>query len=605
MQIFTHTATPVLAATLRQPPSQDDIRAQLERVLTSPEFAVPARGCAFLRYVVEETLAGRAARIKGYTIAVEVFGRDENFTQDDPVVRIEAGRLRRALERYYLVAGHTDPIRIDIPKGGYVPVFGWNGSDIDEPATEEPAAPAQLSSMAALSRQHARWLVPAVSFFLLSLIALAFWASGLPTSSALLPQARSPDPDGPTLVISPFEDLGEGPESKLYALGLTEELLTALPRFKEITVFGRETTDALPKQGEASPRASIFGRELGARYLLAGGVQVSGGRVRVTARLLETATGAILWSQIYEEDLHTRGLFAIQSDVAAKVATVVAQPYGVIAQADAANPPPDDLDAYRCTLEFYAYRADLNATRHAIVRYCLEQAVARFPTYATAWSMLSIAYLDEDRFAFNPKPDAPAAVERALAAARRAVELDARNVRALQALMTALFFNHQLTESTEVGDRALALNPNDTELIAEFGTRLALGGQWQRGAALLQDALARNPGASGYYHAMLAFSAYMLEDDETAVTEIRQASLDALPLFHLLAAAIYAQNDMMAEARHEGQEFLSKHPTFLPNIDDELEKRNIRGKDRARMLADIRKAGLPLPAEIDASNSPR
>jgi hypothetical protein len=66
---------------------------------------------------MEKSLAGRAKRIKAYSIAVEVFGRYEGITPDDPVVRIEAARLRRALERYYLVAGQSDPIRIDIPKG--------------------------------------------------------------------------------------------------------------------------------------------------------------------------------------------------------------------------------------------------------------------------------------------------------------------------------------------------------------------------------------------------------------------------------------------------------------------------------------------------------
>jgi hypothetical protein len=89
---------------------------------------------------------------------------------------------------------------------------------------------------------------------------------------------------------------------------------------------------------------------------------------------MDTATNAILWSQIYEADLRSRGLFAIQSDVADKVAKAVAQPYGVIAQADAAKPPPDDLDAYGCTLRFYAYRADLSVERHADVRECLESA---------------------------------------------------------------------------------------------------------------------------------------------------------------------------------------------------------------------------------------
>jgi len=76
-------------------------------------------GTGGLRYVVSETLDGRADRIKAYSIAIEVFKRDESFdAQADPVVRIEAARLRFALERYYLLAGSSDPILIDMPKGG-------------------------------------------------------------------------------------------------------------------------------------------------------------------------------------------------------------------------------------------------------------------------------------------------------------------------------------------------------------------------------------------------------------------------------------------------------------------------------------------------------
>ena len=90
-------------------------KRQLSRCQSRPEA---------LQYVVEETLAGRANRIKAYSIATIAFGRDPSFDpQSDPIVRIEAGHVRRALERYYQSEGHDDPIRITIPTGGYVPTF--------------------------------------------------------------------------------------------------------------------------------------------------------------------------------------------------------------------------------------------------------------------------------------------------------------------------------------------------------------------------------------------------------------------------------------------------------------------------------------------------
>ena len=104
----------------RNAPTSEQTRAQLERILASAEFIGSKRTRSFLRFVVEEALDGRADRLKAYTIATAVLDRDQTFDpQSDPIVRIEAGRLRRRLERYYLVAAQDDPIRIDVPKGSY------------------------------------------------------------------------------------------------------------------------------------------------------------------------------------------------------------------------------------------------------------------------------------------------------------------------------------------------------------------------------------------------------------------------------------------------------------------------------------------------------
>ena len=106
------------------PVNCSDVRIQLERILASDDFKVPERNKKFLSYVVEEALAGRADRIKAYSVAIEALGRDASFDpQSDPVVRIEAGHVRRALERYYLTGGQLDPLLISIPMGGYVPTF--------------------------------------------------------------------------------------------------------------------------------------------------------------------------------------------------------------------------------------------------------------------------------------------------------------------------------------------------------------------------------------------------------------------------------------------------------------------------------------------------
>ncbi|MGX9992593.1 adenylate cyclase (plasmid) [Rhizobium sp. Z1P35] len=585
-----HTSVPTRDDRAERPcPTHEEVRAQLERILSSGEFPSAGRGAAFLKYVTEETLAGRAQRLKAYSIAIEVFNRSAGFSQEDPVVRIEAGRLRRVIERYYLVAGQRDPIRIDIPKGGYVPTFKWNHAPTE-------AAGDALNEDVVENRTFAgrRLAWPMLAALVVFVCAGLGYYAGVLTGPAT-DRSGGRIPGEPTLVIAPFADLGDGSQAARYAAGLTEELLTALPRFKEITVLGRETSKALPPGVEASQ----VREGLGARYLVAGGVRVAGDKIRVTVRLVDTSDGSILWSQDYDENLNAHELFFIQTDVANKVATAIAQPYGIIAKSLAANPPPDDVGVYDCTLRFYAYREELNPETHLIARDCLQNAVARFPAYATAWSMLSFIHLDEGRFDFNPQSDKGPAMERALGSARRAVLLEPDNTRALQALMTALFFNNEMKEAFEVGEAALSANSNDTEFLGELGTRVAFSGQWKRGAELLDRAIELNPGGAGYYFGTRALIACMLDDHEMAVRLIRKADLQKFPLFHGVAAVIYSEAGLLAEAKREGEVFIKMRPDYLPNIVAENRKRNLPPKDSLRIIAALRRAGLPVPSSTD------
>ena len=106
------------------PPSESEVRAALGRILESEEFIRSKRIGAFLRFVVEEALADRGDRLKAVTIAQDVFGRDESFDpRTDTIVRVEAGRLRRRLKRYYEASGREDSVLIEIPVGTYTPRF--------------------------------------------------------------------------------------------------------------------------------------------------------------------------------------------------------------------------------------------------------------------------------------------------------------------------------------------------------------------------------------------------------------------------------------------------------------------------------------------------
>ena len=126
---------------------------------------------------------------------------------------------------------------------------------------------------------------------------------------------------------------------------------------------------------------------------------------------LDRTNGSILWANNYDGSRRVGRLLDMEADIAGDVATALGQPYGIIFQADVAQAPqgpPDEWEAYACTLAYYSYRMVLDQPTHSSVKQCLERAVQRFPGYATAWALLSLIYLDELRFGYRIHATAPA-----------------------------------------------------------------------------------------------------------------------------------------------------------------------------------------------------
>lgn len=553
-------------ATPASEPTPEAIRAALDQVLQSAGFDAPARARRFLAYIVDETLAGRAERIKAYSIATDVFGRGANFdAHSDPIVRLEAGRLRRALEQYYQSAGRDDPIVISIPKGAYVPEFAAR------PRAEAPAPEVAAQGRAPWAARLAGLGAVAV----VGLVALVAWAGGW------APWTRpSAAPALPRLLVRPIEDLSGAADSSGFARGLTQEILGQMAKFRDIVTV----------EGGAAPD------QHGSRYVLLGAVSLAGERLRLQVRLLDAEDVSVLWAQTYEADFKPDKVLDLETDFARRVATAVGQPYGAIYKADAGRPMPaeaGDWASYSCTLSYFTYRANLQVKAHPEVRKCLEETVERFPGYATAWALLAQTYIDEVRFHYPVAVGMPpASLERATVAAKRAVELDPQNVRALQAEMLTLYFDGQLDAALQVGAQALATNPNDTELMGEYGVRIADSGDWDRGCKLIADALDRNPGPLGYYEVNLAICAYIEADYKAATTWIRKAAVLDNPVYHLIAVAVFAEAGLTAEAVAERVWLEARAPGLVADVGAWVGLRNVKPADRERFFNSLRKAGF-------------
>ena len=158
-QILMRESRPMSGA-----PEAEDVVEQLDRILASGDFDASPRSRAFIRFIVEETLAGRQEALTQAAIATRVFARREDFDPTvDPIVRIQAGRLRRSLERYYLLSGAGDPVRIELPRGSYVPVARWGARARSVPARRArragPRGPRRLALRRGASirgRRHRR-----------------------------------------------------------------------------------------------------------------------------------------------------------------------------------------------------------------------------------------------------------------------------------------------------------------------------------------------------------------------------------------------------------------------------------------------------------------
>ncbi len=505
-------------------PEEAAIRAQLARILASDRFDASERNRRFLRYVVEECLAGRTQQIKAYSIAVSVFNREPSFDpQSDPIVRLEAGRLRRSLEHYYLTAGRNDAIRIVVPKGGYVPHFEPTGlTPKEEPPAPQPS-PSSADSPAPSAMEDAsrRWPAKQPLFAAGLAAGLAVLAvlgagalygiatpSGTGTDETVaLAAAKHPvtdralaavgTPHGTGVTIAPFRTIGSPTEAAALASVLTDEIVRSLTAQTE-----------LPIRLEPVRPDGTTGSAAGQDLRLAGSLQDGDGHTRVIVHLTDEATGDVLWSERFEQP-QPHGASALVQALAAGIAAPLTDPQGPLIQAVSARlrtKPAATLTPRECAFLATERRNHAPEERRALDA-CLEKGVSdrslSTNEAARLWSALSYLYADEHRFEAEAvsggkgHPAADRALDRALAAATQATELAPNGLRPLTALYTAYCLRRQYDLCFAAGDKALKLAPDDPKVLGDLGLWHVEAGDPLRGMALMDHAMERDPSQAG------------------------------------------------------------------------------------------------------------
>ncbi len=520
------------------------IRAELARILASGAFDASDRNRSFLRHVVEETLDGRGERIKAYAIATTVFGRGTDFDpQVDSIVRIEAGRLRRSLERYYLTEGRADPVVIGIPKGSYIPGFAFH----DAPLTAAPAKP----------------------------------ASGAPASVALPDRPAQ----GPAIAVLAFEPEGDQSAFPNLTAGFTRELVVGLTRFRDLCVFGPVTGAALPDPSRPSPD-----------YLLSGGTSLSDDALGVEALLTDARSGRCVWAESLNRRVEPGGLAAARGLLANRIAQSLGQPFGVIftdraaalADAPAGDPTPEES-----RIRFHQYLRSFDRTTFAETRRGLEAVLARDPGQADAHACLSLIWCDAHRFRYET--GAEAALAPALRHARRAVDAAPQSSRGHHALGLALWFSGDLAGSLEAFETGLRLNPNDTHIMADLGQRLAMRMDWDRAVPLIETAYRANPGLPRSYRIGLGLYHYAEGRFAEAIAEARGIGTPSVVYGWVLVAACAARLGCPKLAQEAVAEVRAVDPGYGRRMAADLDGRLLHPRLAAAIVGDAERAGLGGP----------
>ncbi|PZU94588.1 MAG: hypothetical protein DI527_03170 [Chelatococcus sp.] len=519
-------------------PASGAVRAALQRVLASEAFRAAPQLSAFLSFIVGRALEGRGSELKGYTIAVEAFGRPPDFDpQTDPIVRVEAGRLRRALGQYYAGEGRRETLRITMPVGGYVPVF--DAVEIAEETEGEPTLDQAFAREAGGEPRSApetaaredlaasrRWPVLAAATVAIALAMLAgwylfpgSWHSGQPApdgaggsfETTSVPQGpASPQPHPP---VSPSPHTPPASNLAVLAIMIPElpsdpVIAGLLQRFSVLLVdalvrFDDQVSIRVMPVGAAAPPD--------ADYIFEMMVQQLGDDAEGFGRLTSLSDGRIVWTDFAGRPIKG-GIEASElAEKARRLATRLAEPFGII-HADSrqfATSP-----GRRCMISAIDLRRTMTVFDHVAARRCLQALVEQDPGFYPAWAYIAMLAVAEYSQGFELQSEAP--LDRALAAALTAVRLAPSSARALHAMMEALYARGAIEDALKAGREALARNPYDPDVLAALGARYVQLDRPADGLPLLERAIASSAGHPSWYDFYAFLGAYLQGQGERA-----------------------------------------------------------------------------------------
>jgi len=351
-------------------------------------------------------------------------------------------------------------------------------------------------------------------------------------------------PDKPSIAVLPFDNMSGDQEQAYFADGITEDIITEISRLQGLMVISRNSTFTYK---DKAVRTQDVCRDLGVRYVLEGSVRKAGGRVRITAQLIDGPTGGHLWAERYDRDL--ADIFAVQDDVTERIVRSLEVR---LVKGDAAPRAEPDPEAYDCVLRGREQYRLFTKQSHAAARQLYERAIAIDPRYAAAYAALAETFL-HDWFG-----GAAEALDRAFELAQTAKDLDPSLPLVYEALSSVHLFKRQHDEALAAARRWLEIEPNSAEAYANLAALLQFGGEPERVEGLIEKAKRLNPFYPFYYTLYVGQARFTMRRFAEAAAIIKRSVAhhpESLPGQFCLAAC-YGQlgelalaRDALAEAR--------------------------------------------------------
>ena len=456
------------------------MREAMERVLSSEEFHDSDRLQSILRYVIEETLAGRSEGIKATTIAMEVFGRDiDSDSEPSSIVRVSAARLRRKLSHYYASSGQHDPVRIVIDTGSYVPTFTPN--EAVETGEQLAAAPSPGDETAAINAPRPywpRWLTLAFTIMLLAAFVWTFAPSKAPHQAFT---------GKPFIAVLPLANIGDGTASAGIATGYMEAVVADLTKLSGLSVMA-------PRSAARAANAAIplhtLREDQGVTHVLEGTLSSQMETVRVSVQLLDTETGEAVWAERFEGDLNN--WFSLEDKLGKRIAAVLSVAI-------------DPDESRRVYLRHTSNRGAMELLRLAIIsinppnergrieaaRSLHQRVIYLDPGFAGGYAGMSQVHSYMVLFDHSKQPEQD--LKSAIAYARKAIELDESFGMGHSMLGLAHSLAGETDQALAAVRRAVALEPGDPLSYQWLAGVLIFAGREDEAIIAMQEALRLDP----------------------------------------------------------------------------------------------------------------